>query len=493
MRIERIKFEGFPPVGDAEILLKPNPVEPEVGAMASYRGGSTPSQLVVSAVRESGKVDLARDNCSAPVITHCELTDFLHQGEIAEGRALLTSGSSGRAAELHVFTGVNGTGKSRILGAIAAAAANDSYLCQRLGENETWKIGFYQFSQPRTLHEVWLRQETGRNTSISHPNPDFRFYGGLTFAYAGVPFLNGDALPASGTAKPATQKELASFSRGSDYSTRLVSLLLDLVNEANAELANRIGSGGNQQADKSRAEKTIEILQERLREELGLRSFAFRAVNRPQRDLSVDWNGKRLRFNQLPDGLRLVIGWFVDIVVMSDLVPAPGFHDTGALPFERPFILLLDEPETHLHVSWQRRILPLAQKLFPNAQMFVATHSPFVVSSVNMGWIHKLEQQEDGSVKILDAVKAGKGDSYMTAVQEVLGLKEWFDPETEQLLGKFDAALDAAYSENGASEKAMRDQAEALMGRSTEVRNLIAGLVAQFDRTKAAKARASQS
>lgn len=466
--------------------------------MVLRQQGTEQIEFYVSAVRPDGTVDLSGDPRGETRIKACKILDSYSEGLLEQSNsALIVAAPHDKVAELHLFTGSNGTGKSRILGALAAAAANESYLSQRLGNEEAWSIAFSQYPelQPgqRSRQEVWLHKHKDQPVSIGSTIGSFRFYGGQTFAYAGVPFLNGDALPASGTAKPATQKELASFSRGPDYSTRLVSLLLDLVNDANSEFANRMSAGKSGEEDKSRPERIVQILQERLREELGLRSFAFRARNRPQRDLEVEWNDKRLRFNQLPDGLRLVIGWFVDIVVMSDLVPAPGVENSESLPFERPFILLLDEPETHLHVSWQRRILPLAQKLFPNAQMFVATHSPFVVSSVNMGWIHKLEQQEDGSVKIIEAVKAGKGDSYMTAVQEVLGLKEWFDPETEQLLGKFDAALDAAYSENGASEKAMRDQAEALMGRSTEVRNLIAGLVAQFDRTKAAKARASQS
>ncbi|MBK7937436.1 MAG: ATP-binding protein [Lewinellaceae bacterium] len=44
--------------------------------------------------------------------------------------------------------------------------------------------------------------------------------------------------------------------------------------------------------------------------------------------------------------------------------------------FERNFILFLDEIEVHLHPAWQRKILPAVQKLFPNAQIFISTHSP---------------------------------------------------------------------------------------------------------------------
>ena len=43
---------------------------------------------------------------------------------------------------------------------------------------------------------------------------------------------------------------------------------------------------------------------------------------------------------------------------------------------------MIDEIETHLHPKWQREILPILSKLFPNIQFFIATHSPQIVASV---------------------------------------------------------------------------------------------------------------
>ena len=44
-------------------------------------------------------------------------------------------------------------------------------------------------------------------------------------------------------------------------------------------------------------------------------------------------------------------------------------------------ILLVDEPENSLHPSWQQRILSLYKKYGENNQVFIATHSPFIISS----------------------------------------------------------------------------------------------------------------
>jgi len=40
-------------------------------------------------------------------------------------------------------------------------------------------------------------------------------------------------------------------------------------------------------------------------------------------------------------------------------------------------LLLIDEPELHLHPQWQARLLPTLRKLAPGAQLIVATHSSY--------------------------------------------------------------------------------------------------------------------
>ncbi|WEA21706.1 AAA family ATPase [Pseudomonas juntendi] len=42
-------------------------------------------------------------------------------------------------------------------------------------------------------------------------------------------------------------------------------------------------------------------------------------------------------------------------------------------------VFLLDEPDLSLHLSWQKQLLPSLQRLAPNAQFIVATHSPALV------------------------------------------------------------------------------------------------------------------
>lgn len=46
------------------------------------------------------------------------------------------------------------------------------------------------------------------------------------------------------------------------------------------------------------------------------------------------------------------------------------------------FVVVIDEPENHLHPRLQRSVLPSLIKAFPRTQFVVATHNPFVVTSV---------------------------------------------------------------------------------------------------------------
>ncbi|ORL62368.1 AAA family ATPase [Pseudomonas putida] len=64
----------------------------------------------------------------------------------------------------------------------------------------------------------------------------------------------------------------------------------------------------------------------------------------------------------------------------------------------KEFTVLLDEPENHLHPSMQRSLLLSLSKAFPTAQFVVATHSPFMVSSVKESTVHALKYASDSGL-----------------------------------------------------------------------------------------------
>lgn len=59
------------------------------------------------------------------------------------------------------------------------------------------------------------------------------------------------------------------------------------------------------------------------------------------------------------------------------------------------FVVTMDEPENHLHPSMQRSLLERLLTAFPMAQFIVATHSPFIVSSVKDSSVYVLRYNEE--------------------------------------------------------------------------------------------------
>ncbi len=72
---------------------------------------------------------------------------------------------------------------------------------------------------------------------------------------------------------------------------------------------------------------------------------------------------------------------------------------------QTPGLLLIDEIETHLHPRWQKSILPIIRSTFPNLQIILTTHSPFVLSSLPGAKIFTCKPQA-GYSTIIDETSA---------------------------------------------------------------------------------------
>ena len=61
-------------------------------------------------------------------------------------------------------------------------------------------------------------------------------------------------------------------------------------------------------------------------------------------------------------------------------------------------VLLIDEAENHLHPKWQKVFLKNILNLFPNLQIIVSTHSPFIVSSIENSRVYVCQSETDYSI-----------------------------------------------------------------------------------------------
>lgn len=73
------------------------------------------------------------------------------------------------------------------------------------------------------------------------------------------------------------------------------------------------------------------------------------------------------------------------------------FRDTDDYELaKKPAIVLIDEIDAHLHPTWQRRMVPLLRKHFPNIQFIVTAHSSLVVAGCLDGEVAVLQKGQNG-------------------------------------------------------------------------------------------------
>lgn len=130
-------------------------------------------------------------------------------------------------------------------------------------------------------------------------------------------------------------------------------------------------------------------------------------------------------------------------------------------PSEKAFTVLFDEPENHLHPELQQTLLPNLLEAFPNVQFIVATHNPFIISSVESSIIYVLKYNEHNKVisTLLDGVT--KAASSNEILREVLGITStfplWASAKIKTLINE---TMSKGISENSLSD--FREQMETL-------------------------------
>lgn len=123
-------------------------------------------------------------------------------------------------------------------------------------------------------------------------------------------------------------------------------------------------------------------------------------------------------FNELSDGYSAVIAIITELILRMD--------QSGYQTYDQQGVVLIDEIETHLHVDLQKKILPFLCDFFPKIQFIVATHSPFVIQSVENAVICDLEK------RIVTSDLSGY--SYDTLIETYFKVDQYSDDVKEKLV-----------------------------------------------------------
>ncbi len=130
-------------------------------------------------------------------------------------------------------------------------------------------------------------------------------------------------------------------------------------------------------------------LDEALRALSGDRSMHAEYSYREYDFLAVSNGRQPVPFDRLSDGMSAALAIVADLMLRMDY----NWLEEGSLRrYDREGIVLIDEPEAHLHVSLQKTILPFLIRFFPGLQFIVATHSPYVRDSISNVMVYDLEE-----------------------------------------------------------------------------------------------------
>lgn len=109
---------------------------------------------------------------------------------------------------------------------------------------------------------------------------------------------------------------------------------------------------------------------------------AFSHIERETITPMVKTHGLEVSLEKLSSGNILLVKHFVGLLSRMYGICRMNEMDIKELN-KIEGVLLIDEIENHLHPKWQKSIVGIIRKHFPNLQIILTTHSPFVVSSVN--------------------------------------------------------------------------------------------------------------
>ncbi len=174
---------------------------------------------------------------------------------------------------------------------------------------------------------------------------------------------------------------------------------------------------------------------------LSLIEGEFKYVERKTLMPIVSQNGFEVSLDKLSSGnlyliQRIVslLGQMYSVYVLNDLKLEEMLLTPG--------LLLIDEAENHLHPKWQKTFLNSILNIFPNLQIIITTHSPFIVSSVENSKVFVCKSEKDHSV-IVDETDLYSNKPIEEILQSEVFSTNPFNAEISELMNRRKIAIES--------------------------------------------------
>lgn len=291
----------------------------------------------------------------------------------------------GKAEPVTIITGINGAGKSILIDAIRAAFCGMSILERDIvADEKDYQIKMEYEENGEKEHYF---------TSSFDKNHSFVLNGSMEVIDSAICKALREGYNESDEVRPwvvdfwSAKTPTGSFQISNMMNINHRDVLKNAMNgvKSNIDLVNFICQVDYLRNSEMPEEKALgEVVYNKLKEivEACLDSGTFKYVRRSNLTPIVEQNGVELSLEKLSSGnlfllehLLLLLCKMYSISVLRNTSPEEITNTPG--------VLLIDEIETHMHPKWQKKIVGIIRHFFPNLQIILTTHSPFVVASTD--------------------------------------------------------------------------------------------------------------
>ncbi|KUP97584.1 AAA family ATPase [Thermobifida cellulosilytica] len=170
----------------------------------------------------------------------------------------------------------------------------------------------------------------------------------------------------------------------------------------------------------------------------GLLPDGFRVLRVDSEGLWVVRDGGEIPLREMSDGYRTVTALVLDLVRHAfDAFGTEALGERDSVPtVVCPGVVLIDEIDAHLHVSWQKVIGDWLKRHFPRIQFIVTSHSPYICQSADPGGLIRLPGVDEDeaprvvSEELYERVVYGSGDDAL--LTELFGIDSPYSERAEE-------------------------------------------------------------
>lgn len=339
---------------------------------------------------------------------------------------------NGQTADTIIFAGENGTGKSTILNEIYTIPKNFGRMGICFEENGSTT----EYEPINTGNKEIRIKKTSAEGSLKSENRYLLFIQNETTAKAVFSdvAINYNARPINSITSSELDTNSKSIRSGSDTATQIEQLLIDIYNQDSSDFMEEVEEKRAKNEDFSNVQSSRRIRRFTNAFNLMFDDLKFKKIANIDNRKAIIFqkNGIDVNINALSSGERQIVyrGGFL----LKDINSNKGAF------------ILIDEPETTLHPNWQKKILHFYKSIFSDeagnqtSQLFVVTHSPFIIHSDDKSntKIIVLQRDKEGKIVVQDSPEYYSCDS-IKAIEDAFNIRDFSDAKpTIYLEGRTD-------------------------------------------------------